>query len=357
MTSSSALKRRLLIGGAVALLLLIGVGALFAASTWGDVNRVTIDRPETDSQSGGALAQEDEPSSDDSESRDDLAPVDGGVQVILLAGSDSRSDLEDTEGFGDFEGNRADVVMVLLKDGTNTGLLSLPRDLVVEDPCRERENRISEMLQGCASMNGATLLTVTVEKLIGRSIDHFALVDLAGFQSAVDAVGGYEICVERQVRDQRANLSLPEGCTLADGEQTLAWLRSRRTQELTDDGWRTMPGVNDLVRNERQRAFLIDMMSEIADFTSPQDIAQAAQAVAPYVTVDADLSLMDAVNIAYTMRGLSSGSVTELAVPVYDDTTSGGAAVLRPSTPIDEIVAEFLSTTAADKGMVFGLAG
>jgi anionic cell wall polymer biosynthesis LytR-Cps2A-Psr (LCP) family protein len=134
-------------------------------------------------------------------------------------------------------------------------------------------------------------------------------------------------------------------------------LRSRHTQELTDDGWRAMPGVNDLVRNERQRAFLIDIMVRMADVSSPQDMAQAAQAVAPYVTVDADLSLVDAVNLALTMRGLSSGSVTELSVPVYDETTAGGAAVLRASTPVDEIVAEFLSTTAAERDVVFGLAG
>jgi LCP family protein required for cell wall assembly len=357
MSSSSHLKRRFLIGAAVIALLLLTAGALFAASTWGDVNRVTIDRPEVDAQSGGAVAQDDEPSSEDSKSDRDLTPVDTGLQVILMVGSDSRIDLEDTEGFGDFEGTRADVVMVMFKDGRKTGLLSLPRDLVVEDACTGRENRLSELLEGCQSMNGATLLTVTVEKLIGKSIDHYALVDLAGFQAAVDAVGGYEICVERPVRDQRANLSLPGGCTLADGEQTLAWLRSRRTQELTDDGWRAMPGVNDLVRNERQRAFLIDMVGEVADVTSPQDIAQVARSVAPFVTVDSELSLMDAVNIAYTMRGLGSGSVTELSVPVYDDTTSGGAAVLRPSEPVDEIVAEFLSTTAADKGTVLGLAG
>jgi LCP family protein required for cell wall assembly len=354
MSLTSPLKRKLLVAGAVAALLLIGAGALFAASTWRDVNRVSIDRPDTDFQSGGAV-DEQEKSSEDSEPGDEQQSIDTGLQVILLAGSDSRSDLEDTEGFGDFEGNRADVVMVLFKDGSNTGLLSLPRDLMVDDPCRDSEQRLSEMLESCPAMNGATKLTVAVERLIGRSVDHFAVVDFAGFEAAVNAVGGYEICVDREVRDRRANLSLPAGCTLADGDQTLAWLRSRRTQELTDDGWRTIPGVNDLVRNERQRAFLIDMMGRVSDFSSPQDVAQAAQAVAPYVTVDADLSLMDAVNIAYTMRGLRSGAVTELSVPVYDDRTSGGAAVLRPSTPVDEIVAEFLSTTAAENGTVLGL--
>lgn len=337
-------------------LVLIGAGVLFAASTWGDVNRVTIDRPDTEGSSG-AVAQEEEPSSDLEPTEDD-GPRDPGLQAFLLVGSDSRIDLQDTDGFGDFEGNRADVVMVLFKDASNTGLLSLPRDLLVDNPCLAGEERLGELLEGCPGVNGPTLLTLAVEELIGTSIDHFALIDLAGFQAAVDVVGGYEICLQRPVRDQRANLQLPEGCTQADGEDTLAWLRSRHTQELTSNGWRTMPGVNDLMRNERQRAFLIDMMHRIADFGSPQAMMQAAQAVAPFVTVDSNLSLLDAADIAWTMRGLGSGSVTELAVPVYDDTTPGGAAVLRPSTPVEEIVAEFLTATASDDGeTVFGLAG
>lgn len=337
---------------------LIGAGAVFAASMWGDVQRVTIERPDTEGSSG-AVAQENEeqPSNESDQSEvEQSEPKDPGLQTFLLVGSDSRTDLEDTDGFGDFGGNRADVVMVLFKDGSNTGLLSLPRDLLVEDPCFGGEERLSQMLEGCQDINGPTLLTLAVEELIDTSIDHFALVDLAGFQATVDAIGGYEICVERPVRDRRANLELPEGCTQADGEQTLAWLRSRHTQELTADGWRIMPGVSDLVRNERQRAFLLDIMGRVADFGSPQAMTQAAQAVAPYVTVDSDLSMMDAANLAWTLRGVGSQSVTELAVPVYDDTTSQGAAVLRPSTPVDEIVAEFLTATASDDtGTMFGI--
>lgn len=238
--------------------------------------------------------------------------------------------------------------MVLLRTESQAAVLSLPRDLWVEDMCGGGEARINRMLEGCGeSVNGPTLLTLSVESLIGETVDHFALVDLAGFQDAVDAIGGYEICVENPVRDERANLHLPAGCTHADGEQTLAWLRSRRTQELTEDGWRTMPGMSDLARNDRQRSFLIDMMSNLADFTSPQALASTAQAVAPYVTVDSNLSLVTAVNLAWTMRGYGSGSVAQLELPVLGFTTEQGAAVLIPQTPVDEIVAEFTSLQVA----------
>jgi len=342
--SPSTLRNRLLIGAAVVALLITVAGVYLAAATWGDVNRVSIDRPGADS--GGPVAQDDQPD-DSGDSSSDPAASDPGRQIFLLVGSDSRDDLVSTEGFGQFEGQRSDVVMVLIKDGANTGLLSLPRDLLVDNPCGGDPNKLSTMLEGCPIMNGPTLLTVAVEKTIGEVVDHFALIDLAGFQAAVDAIGGYEICVDNPVRDRRANLDLPAGCTLADGAQTLAWMRSRHTQELTANGWRTLPGMNDLVRNERQRKFLIDMMGRMADFTSPQDMAAAAQAVAPYVTVDSELSLLDAANLAWTLRGYSSGSVAQLEVPVYDSTTDSGADVLLPSTPVADIVDEFLSSGAA----------
>lgn len=343
------------IGGAVLALLLLGVGALISYNTWGDVNRVSIDRPASD-DSGGPVAQPDESDEEPGED-DDFEVVDPGRQVFLLVGSDSREDLADTEGFGDFEGNRADVVMVLFKEPNKTGLLSIPRDLLAEDPCGGPDERISEMLEGCPPFNGPTLLTLAVERLIGQRIDHFALVDLAGFQDAVDAVGGYEVCVENPVRDALANLELDAGCTMADGEQALAWMRSRRTQELTEDGWRTMPGMNDLARNERQRSFLIEMMHRMGDITSPQAMMSAADALAEYVTVDSELTMIDAVNLAFTMRGLQSGNIIEIEIPVVDATAEDGAAVLRAAEPVEQIVADFLAGADAGAGVLLGIVG
>lgn len=355
---SSTLKKRLFVAAAIVIVMAVGVAGVFAAVTWGEVKRVSIDRPQPEGSPEPAGPVEEAGPADDSDEADEEFPIEvSGRQVFLLVGSDSRENLEDLEDFGDFEGNRADVVMVLFKNEDKAGLLSLPRDLLVANPCGGSDDRINEMLEGCDDFNGPTALTLAVEELIDQSVDHFALVDFLGFQEAVDAVGGYEICVDNPVRDERAGLQLPAGCTHADGEQTLAWMRSRRTQELTENGWRVMPGMSDLARNERQRAFLIDMMGEVADFTSPQDMMSSAQAVAPFVTVDSELSLMDAVNLAWTMRGLGSGAISELEVPVYDATTDEGASVLLPSTPVDEIVAEFLSAAAAtDTGIVLGFA-
>jgi LCP family protein required for cell wall assembly len=235
--------------------------------------------------------------------------------------------------------------------------MSLPRDLWVGESCSGREDRLNALLEGCEGvMNGPTRLVLGVEKLIGEPVDHYAMVDLAGFQEVVDEVGGYEICVDNEVRDPKANLALPAGCTTADGAQTLAWLRSRHTQELTSDGWRVMAGMNDLARNERQRGFLIDMMSRLSDFTSPQALATLARTMAPHLTIDDELTLGDAVDLAWAMRGLDGGHITELEVPVVDHLTDDGAPVLLPVQPVEEIVAGFLdsASTASASGAIGG---
>ncbi|MGH8873574.1 MAG: LCP family protein [Acidimicrobiia bacterium] len=340
------MKRRLIIAGALIVALVLVAGANLAMSTWGDVNRVSIDRDTPPNGDSGDSGADEAPTADDGP----VASAPEGLEIFLLAGSDSRDELESIEGFGEFDGERADVVMVLIRpaDGSRAALLSLPRDLLVDNVCQlGGEHRLNDALQGCNTVNGPTALTRTVESVIGQTVDHFAMVDLAGFQEAVDAVGGYEICLERAVRDQRAQLELPAGCTQANGAQTLAWLRSRSTQELTGNGWRTMPGVNDLTRNERQREFLLSMMGHLSDFGSPTDIADIAQVIAPFVTVDSELTFLDAVDLAWTLRGLSRGNIDELEIPVSDAITDSGAAVLVAEVDIADLVDDYLAPEIA----------
>lgn len=346
-------KKRALIAAALFLALLVGGGAYLIASTWGGVNRVAINDP-------SAAGEDDEPTREptattlEETDRITVPPSGDGLDVSVMVGSDSRKDLEDTDGFGDFEGERADVILVLIRDRSadgKLGIMSIPRDLWVDQVCGDGQHRINDTLESCETMNGPSIVVETVEDLIGIPVDHFALIDLAGFQDAVDAVGGYEICVENEVRDERSRLSLPAGCTHADGVQTLAWLRSRHTQELTDDGWRTIQGVSDLTRNERQREFLIFMMGQLGDFSSPQDIIGVAQAVAPFITVDDGLSLMDAVGLATTLRGLGSGGVVELEIPVADFIAPNGAAVLKAAVDPASIVADFLDGPTVEGGI------
>ncbi|MGA7271348.1 MAG: LCP family protein [Acidimicrobiia bacterium] len=329
---------------------ILGV-ALFYTVAWNRVDRVEIVRSPS------------VPSVPDNHSTDPdvtavpefrLPPVPSasdGVDTLLMVGSDSRANLDDLSGFGDFAGARADVIMLLIRprDQGQPALVSLPRDLWVSTPCGRE--RVNETLAGCNDMNGESTLLSTVESLTGLGVDHIALVDLAGFQKVVDDLGGYEICLDKPVRDGKAHLNLPAGCQTLDGANALAWLRSRHTLEQQADGsWKLMSGVSDLTRNSRQRQFLIEMMGKLSNFTDPKEALSAAQSIAPYVTVDTDLGLSQAVSLAWTMRGLGT-SIQEIEIPVSDYVTQAGAEVLVPAADIESIIANVVAVeTVGEEG-------
>lgn len=342
---SEGRTRWVLLGAALLVVALLVWFGLSYLDVWRNIGRVEIQR-----------VPEAAPVDDDGEERgpDDTAvpefrlpPIPSardGIDTFLMVGTDSRANLEDLDGFGDFEGTRADVLLLLIRPRDaedQAALISLPRDLWVSTPCGQM--RINETLEGCDGMNGESTLLATVESLTGLGIDHMGLVDMEGFPEVVDELGGYEICLERPVKDWRAKLDMPAGCQMADGDDTLAWLRSRNTLELREDGsWVRMQGVSDLTRNARQREFLTSMLGRLGNFADPQDALNTAQAIAPYVTVDHELGISQAVSLAWSMRGLED-DVTEVDIPVEDYTTQGGAQVLIAAVDVESVIADFVA--------------
>jgi LCP family protein required for cell wall assembly len=243
------------------------------------------------------------------------APVDeAAFRSFLIVGSD--------EG-----GHRADVIILtLFPEGSDKPLMiSLPRDLYLPNRCGSTYTRVNATLAGCgSSVNGPTLLALTVEDYTGIPVDHFALFDFDGFERILDAVGGVEVCVDRPVRDIKAFLDLPAGCTNATGEQALAWVRSRSTEELVDGVWRTMPGVNDLTRNEKQQDVILAMLAKLKSFDSPSQLSGVA----------------DAISLAWSLRTLDIGEITRISIPVRDFRTEDDALVLVPTVSFADLLSD-----------------
>ena len=68
-------------------------------STWRDVNRVSIDRDTPAFEVPEDNGSEETPTAEDLNQGDSVE----GLEVVLLGGSDSRDELDDVEGFGEFE--------------------------------------------------------------------------------------------------------------------------------------------------------------------------------------------------------------------------------------------------------------
>ncbi len=262
----------------------------------------------------------------------------GTYDTYMVVGSD----------IGDY---RADVIILVMipSDGSNPLMVSLPRDLYLPNRCSQDYTRLNANFNGCGdTINGATLLSGAVEDFTGVEIDHFALFTFDGFEEIIDEVGGVEICVDYAVRDRKAELNLPAGCTDASGAQALSWVRSRSTLEQVDGVWRTMPNVSDLTRNERQQDIILTMLEKAAEFDSPQELAGVVRSVGNAFTLDDQLSLTQAISLAWDLRGLNRSDIVRLSVPVENYRTSDGALVLVATTPFDALLDEYIAAPATD---------
>jgi LCP family protein required for cell wall assembly len=243
---------------------------------------------------------------------------------------------------GDESGGAADVIMLLVlpTDDSEPFMVSLPRDLYLPNRCTGDYSRINATIHGCTAVNGPTLLSLTVEDFTGITVDHFAMFDFDGFEEIIDSIGGVEICVDNAVRDSKAHLELPAGCTNATGEQALAWVRSRHTQQLVGGRWRSVPGTSDLTRNQHQQDVIIELFKKLKTFDSPTDLTSKVSGLADAFTLDDQLSLTDAIALGWQMRDVSLDSIRRLEVAVKLARTKEGRSVLVPTIPFHEMLAE-----------------
>jgi LCP family protein required for cell wall assembly len=254
---------------------------------------------------------------------------DAAAQAFLIIGSDLT-----------YENADVIILAMLPGDGSAPVMTSLPRDLYLPNRCTQGYARINSNLSGCGSeINGPTLLALAVEDFTGIPVDHFALFDFEGFERIIDAVGGVDICVDYAVRDAKSFLDLPAGCSSADGAQALAWVRSRSTQEYVDGRWRTMAGVNDLTRNERQQDVLIQMFAKMREFGSPGELTKKVRSLTDAFTLDDGLRLTAAIDLAWDLRNSSIDEFVRVTIPVIDFLTDDGAQVLLPTQSFDQVLA------------------
>ena len=256
--------------------------------------------------------------------------------AYLIIGSDARA------GLG---GSRADVILLALlpTDGSDPILISLPRDLYLPNPCFDSPTRINAGLNGCGEhANGPELLALMIEDYTGIQPDHFALFDFEDFVRVIDAFGGITICVAHPMRE--GLFELPAGCSLVGGERTLTWVRSRHTQEYVDGRWRTMPGVSDLTRTERQQDLLIGMFAKLASFNTTRSLASVVEGLADALIIDEGITLGEAIGLAWEIRDVRPGDILRIRPPVKSHVTGGGASVLLPTQPFSELLAEVYSS-------------
>ena len=236
----------------------------------------------------------------------------------------------------DASGYLADAIVLALQPagGGRTIMVRLPRDLYVWNLCQDPITRHNARIGGCSgSASGSEMMAILVEDYTGIPIDHLARIDFSGFTKVIDALGGVTVCVDHPTRDLKSHLLIEEpGCQVADGETALAWVRSRRGEELRDGEWVSVGG-SDFGRQTRQQDVLFQLAGKAAGFGSPASLVNTLSAVTGSVRLDSSWSFASAVSTAWKYRGISKSSVTRFSIGVRNYRTPGGAQVLLPTKP------------------------
>jgi LCP family protein required for cell wall assembly len=247
------------------------------------------------------------------------------------------------------EGPRADAMLLILlpSDGSAPIIVSLPRDLYVNNPCIDDYARLNTGLGGCKGVaGGAELLALMVKDYTGIEVDHFARIDFSGFADIIDALGGVDVCVDNPVRDAKAQLDLPAGCTHVNGTQALAWVRTRHTEEYVDGEWQRVPGASDLTREQHQQEMLFKIAGRLASFSSLSAFSSVANQVASVVHLDSHFAFGDAVSLAWSFRGITASQVRTVHISVENYVTPAGAWVLLPKETFNAELAKVYPAAA-----------
>jgi LCP family protein required for cell wall assembly len=236
---------------------------------------------------------------------------------VLLIGSDTRKGQGKGPG-GETPGlSDTTILLHLSADRKLAYGVSLPRDAMVDRPTCERKDGKGTDPGGLTQFNeayavgGPACTMRTVEQLTGIRIEHFVVVDFKGFKKMVDALGGVEVCVPREVNDTTGHIRLPKGTYNVKGQRALDYVRVRHDIGTAENG--------DIGRMRRQQAFLASMANKAVSAGTLVNVPRLysfLDAATKSLTTDPGLaSVSKLTGLARSFNGIGLENIQFLTVP------------------------------------------
>ncbi|WP_091290393.1 LCP family protein [Amycolatopsis xylanica] len=279
-------------------------------------------------------------------------PADG-ARDILLVGLDSRTDNQGNPlsqevldelraGESDGELNTDTLILVHIpNDGSKAVAISMPRDSYVDIPGGYGKHKINSAyaraltstrkelqkqgvsdpkeLEQKSNQAGAKTLIQTIEKLTGSHIDNYASVNLLGFSDITKAIGGVDVCLNNDVKDQFSGANFTKGEHTISGVEALEFVRQRHG----------LPR-GDLDRVVRQQVFMASMAKKVISagtLADPGKLSDLAEAIKKSVVLNQG---WDIIGFAQQMKNLTGGQLEFKTIPVVNmdfKTPEDGSAI------------------------------
>jgi LCP family protein required for cell wall assembly len=230
---------------------------------------------------------------------------------VLLMGGDER-------GLRQGEIPRSDTMMVASFDPASkkVHLFSVLRDTFVKIPDHGR-GRINTAL----SVGGPDLAMKTVGDLLGLDIQYYVYVDFEGFIKLVDALGGIDYYVEKNMHytdaadGHKFDINLKKGQQHLDGSKALQYVRFRHD------------AMSDFTRTERQRNFLKAVADKMKSGWNLIRLPDILAQITPYIETNMAIGdMLKLGTLGYQSR--QAGSVQIPPMQLVADEKVGGSSVL-----------------------------
>lgn len=197
---------------------------------------------------------------------------------IVVLGVDERSD----------DVGRSDTLFVVMLDtkNDNVSLLSIPRDTMVKI-----QGHGWDKINHAYAFGGHKLTQRTVEQLLGIQVNNYVLIDFQGFKGLVDAIGGIDLVVEKDMsyEDPYDNLviDLQAGPRHLDGDTAIQYVRYRDEE-------------GDIGRIKRQQHFLAAVYEKIM---SPEVIPHLPALIKEgFAMIKTDIPLTDMLSLGKALN-------------------------------------------------------
>ncbi|MGW1288907.1 LCP family protein, partial [Streptomyces sp. NPDC002586] len=157
----------------------------------------------------------------------------------------------------------------------------------------------------------------TVQAVTGIMPDHFMMVDFNAVKTLTSAVGGVDVCLAHAVDDKESHLKLSAGQHKIEGEQALAFVRTRHS-------WGNQGDLDRIKVQQQFMGSLMRKMSSSDTLTNPSKLIDLAEAATKALTVDQGIGSVGTLkDIALELKKVPTKNISFVTVPVIDNPADG----------------------------------
>lgn len=197
------------------------------------------------------------------------------VSILFIGVDESKK-----RNFG--SNTRSDALMLatLNNDTKSVKLVSIPRDSYTYIPEVGYKTKINH----AHAFGGPKATIETVEELLNLPVDYYVKMNFNAFIDVVDALDGIEVDVpyemeEQNSEDEQGAIHLEEGLQSLDGEEALAFARTRKAD-------------SDIERGKRQQEIMKAIMEKAVSTKGVSKYDEVMEAIGDNMTTDIPFSEM-----------------------------------------------------------------